>query len=80
MTDKTTNNFAIEWSEELCDWIMEKASEDELEPEVAVYGALAAAVVLARSVGMDDAAIQGQIKLMLEEEFPESMMDGPAAH
>ena len=75
MPDKTTNNFAIEWSEEVCDWIMEKASEDELDPEIAVYGALAAAVVLARSVGMDNAAINERIKLMLEEEFPESMMD-----
>ena len=75
MPDKTTNNFAIEWSEEVCDWIMEKASEDELDPEIAVYGALAAAVVLARSVGMDNADINERIKLMLEEEFPESMMD-----
>jgi hypothetical protein len=75
MTDKNTNNFAIEWSEDVCDWIMEKATEDELDPEVAVYGALAAAVVLARSVGMNDADINERIAIMLSEEFPESMME-----
>jgi len=74
MTDKTSNNFAIEWSEDICDWIMEGAEEQDIEPAVAVYSALAAAVVLARSVGMDDAAIRSQFDAMLETEFPESML------
>jgi len=74
MTDKTSNNFAIEWSEDICDWIMEAAEEQDIEPAVAVYSALAAAVVLARSVGMNDVAIRGQFDAMLETEFPESMV------
>ena len=74
MTDKTSNNFAIEWSEEICDWIMGKAEEQDVEPAVAVYGALAAAIVLARSVGMDDKAIQSQFDEILTNEFPESMV------
>ncbi len=74
MTDKTSNNFAIEWSEEICDWIMGKAEEQDVEPAVAVYGALAAAIVLARSVGMDDKAIRNQFDEILINEFPESMV------
>ena len=74
MADKTSNNFAIEWSEDICDWIMDAAEDQDIEPSVAVYGALAAAVVLARSVGMDDKAIRGQFDEMLENEFPESMV------
>lgn len=74
MTDKTSNNFAIEWSEEICDWIMGTAEEEDIEPAVAVYGALAAAVVLARSVGMDDKAIRSQFDEILINEFPESMV------
>lgn len=74
MTDKTTNNFAIEWSEDICDWIVEQADEDDIEPEVAVYAALAAAVVLARSVDMDDAAVRERFDKILSEEFPESML------
>ena len=74
MTDKTSNNFAIEWSEEICDWIMGTAEEQDIEPAVAVYGALAAAVVLARSVGMEDKAIRSQFDEILTNEFPESMV------
>jgi hypothetical protein len=74
MTDKTTNNFAIEWSEDICDWIVEQADEDDIEPEIAVYAALAAAVVLARSVDMDDAALRERFDKILGEEFPESML------
>jgi hypothetical protein len=74
MTDKKTNNFAIEWSEEICDWIIEQADEDDIEPEIAVYAALAAAVVLARSVDMDDVAIQSRFEVILKEEFPEAML------
>jgi hypothetical protein len=74
MTDKTSNNFAVEWSEEICDWIMEQANEDDIEPEVAVYGALAAAVVLARSVDMDDKALRARFDEIVEKEFPEAMM------
>jgi hypothetical protein len=74
MTDKTSNNFAIEWSEEICDWIMGTAEEQDIEPAVAVYGALAAAVVLARSVGMDNKAIRSQFDEILTNEFPESMV------
>jgi len=74
MTDKTTNNFAIEWSEEICEWIMEQADEGDVEPEVAVYGALAAAIVLARSADMDDQAIRGWFEEILTKEFPEAMM------
>ena len=78
MTDKTSNNFAVEWSEEICDWIIQKAEAEGIEPEVAAYGALAAAVVLARSIGMDDRAIRSQFDPILEVEFPESMMtDAP---
>jgi hypothetical protein len=74
MTDKTSNNFAVEWSEEICDWIMEQANEDDIEPEVAVYGALAAAVVLARSVDMDDKALRARFDEIVEKEFLEAMM------
>jgi hypothetical protein len=74
MTDKKTNNFAIEWSEEICDWIIEQADEDDIEPEIAVYAALAAAVVLARSVDMDDAAVRSRFEVILKEEFPEAML------
>ena len=76
MTDKTTNNFAIEWSEDICDWIVEQADEDDIEPEIAVYAALSAAVVLARSVDMDDAAVRERFDKILSEEFPESMLKG----
>jgi hypothetical protein len=74
MTDKKTNNFAIEWSEEICDWIIEQADEDDIEPEIAVYAALAAAVVLARSVDMDDVAVRSRFEVILKEEFPEAML------
>ncbi len=74
MTDKTSNNFAIEWSEEICDWIMGKAEEQDVDPAVAVYAALAASIVLARSVGMDDKAIRNQFDEILINEFPESMV------
>ena len=47
MTDKTSNNFAIEWSEDIVDWVIEAADEDDIEPEVAVFASLAAGVVLA---------------------------------
>jgi hypothetical protein len=39
------------------------------------YGALAASVVLARSVDMDDAAIREMFEKILTEEFPEKMME-----
>ena len=74
MNDKTSNNFAVSWSEEICDWIMEEAEGEDIDPEVAVYAALAAAVVLARSVGMDDLAISSRFKEILENEFPETML------
>ena len=74
MNDKTSNNFAVSWSEEICDWIMEEAEGEDIDPEVAVYAALAAAVVLARSVGMDDLAINSKFKHILENEFPEAML------
>ena len=54
--------------------LLEQADEDDIEPEVAVYAALAAAVVLARSVDMDDAAIRERFDKILKEEFPESML------
>ncbi len=74
MTDKTSNHFAIEWSEDICDAIMQQADDDAIEPEVAVYAALAAAVVLGRSVGMDDAALREQFEQMVTVEFPEAML------
>ncbi|MCP4002048.1 MAG: hypothetical protein GY727_14150 [Gammaproteobacteria bacterium] len=74
LSNKTTNNFAIEWSEDICDWIVEQADEEDIDPEVAVYAALAAAAVLARSVDMDDAAIRERFDKILSDEFPESML------
>lgn len=74
MNDKTSNNFAVSWSEEICDWIMEEAEGEDIDPEVAVYAALAAAVVLARSVGMDDVAIRSKFNDILQNEFPEAML------
>jgi len=53
---------------------MEEAEGEDIDPEVAVYAALAAAVVLARSVGMDDLAIRSRFKEILEKEFPEAML------
>jgi hypothetical protein len=80
MTDKTSNHFAVEWSEDICDWIMERADEDDIDPEVAVYAGLAAAVVLARSVGMDDEAISSSFDEILTVEFPESMLTDNDKH
>jgi hypothetical protein len=74
MTDKTSNHFAIEWSEDILDWILEAADQDDVEPEVAVYASLAAAIVLARSVEMDDAVIRGHFEEILTKEFPDGMM------
>ena len=74
MTDKTSNHFAIEWSEEICDAIMDQADTEEIEPEIAVYASLAAAVVLARSVGMADAELREQFEQMITVEFPEEML------
>lgn len=74
MTDKTSNHFAIEWSEDLVDWVIQAADEDDLEPEVAVYASLAAAVVLARSIELDDATIRANFEALLTEEFPAEMM------
>ncbi len=74
MNDKTSNNYAVAWSEEICEWIMQEAEGEELDPEVAVYAALAAAVVLARSVGMDDLAVRSRFNEILENEFPETML------
>jgi len=76
MTDKTTTDFAIEWSEDICDAIMAQAEDDNIEPEVAVYASLAASVVLARSVGMDDAAAREMFEQILTEDFPEEMLKG----
>jgi len=77
MNDKTSTNFAVTWSEDICDWIMQEAEGEDIDPEVAVYAALAAAVVLARSVGMGDAAIRSKFNEILETEFPESMLGNP---
>jgi hypothetical protein len=74
MTDKNSTNFAIDWSEDIVDWVIEAADEDDVEPEVAVYASLAAAVVLARSVEMDDQAIREHFEKMLTVEFPEGIM------
>lgn len=74
MTDKTTNHFAVAWSEDICDWILQEAEDEGIDPEVAVYAALAAAIVLARSVGMNDQAIRSRCNEILEKEFPESML------
>jgi len=74
MHDKTSNNYAVAWSEDICDWIMQEAEGEDIAPEVAVYAALAAAVVLARSVGMDDQAIRSRFNEILENEFPETML------
>ena len=74
MNDKTSNNFAVAWSEDICDWIMQEAEGEDIDPEVAVYAALAAAVVLARSVGMGDTAIRSKFNEILLHEFPESML------
>jgi len=76
MTDKTTTDFAIEWSEDICDAIMAQAEDDGIEPEVAVYASLAASVVLARSVGMDDEAAREMFDQILTEDFPEAMLKG----
>ena len=74
MNDKTSNHFAIDWSEEICDAIMQQADEEEIEPEVAVYASLAAAVVLGRSVGMNNADLREQFEQMIGVEFPEDML------
>jgi hypothetical protein len=75
MTDKTSNHFAIEWSEDIMDWVMQAAEQDDVEPEVAVYSTLAAAVVLARSVDMGDQAVRGHFEEILTKEFPAEMMN-----
>jgi hypothetical protein len=74
MNDKTSNNYAVAWSEDICDWIMQEAEGEDIDPGVAVYAALAAAVVLARSVGMDDAALRSRFDEILLNEFPETML------
>ncbi len=74
MNDKTSNHFAIDWSEEICDAIMQQADDEEIEPEVAVYASMAAAVVLGRSVGMTDADLREQFEQMITIEFPEAML------
>jgi hypothetical protein len=74
MTDKTSNHFAIEWSEDIMDWVMQAAEQDDVEPEVAVYSTLAAAIVLARSVDMGDQAVRGHFEEILMKEFPAEMM------
>ena len=76
MSDKTTNHFAIEWSEDIVDWVVQAADQDDVEPEVAVYASLAAAVVLARSVELDDKTIREQFETLLTEEFPADLMSG----
>jgi hypothetical protein len=76
MNDKTSNHFAIQWSEDICDWIMDQAEGEDIDPEVAVYAALAAAVVLARSVGMNDQPLRSKFNEILQDEFPESMLAG----
>ena len=74
MTDKTSNHFAIEWSEDIVDWVIQAADQDDLEPEVAVYASLAASLVLARSVGMKDQDIRRHFEELLTKELPEDMM------
>jgi len=74
MSEKTSNNFAIEWSEDITDWIISRAEDDDIDPEIATYSALAAAVVLARSIGMQDVDIRQQFETILLEEFPEDLM------
>ena len=74
MNDKMSNHFAIYRSEEICDAIMQQADEEEIEPEVAVYASLAAAVVLGRSVGMNNADLREQFEQMIGVEFPEDML------
>ena len=74
MTDKTSTNFAIKWSEDIVDWVIEAADEDDVEPEIAVFASLAAGVVLARSVEMNDQAIREHFEKILTVEFPEGIM------
>ena len=74
MSDKTSNLFAVEWSEDIVDWVIQAADQDEIEPEVATYASLAAAIVLARSIDMDDATIREQFETILTKEFPEEMI------
>ena len=74
MTDKTSNHFAIEWSEDILDWVIQAADQDDVEPEVAVYASLAASIVLARSIDLGDADIREQFEEILTEEVPEAMM------
>ena len=74
----TTNSdeFALEWSEDLCEAIIEQAEEDEVAPEVAFYAALAAAVVVGRSCGMKDDVVREQFERVLTVDFPEAMLKG----
>ena len=50
---------------------------DDVEPDIAIFATLAAAVVLARSVDMDDPAIRASFEQILTEEFPEALMKDP---
>ena len=65
--------FAVTWSEELCSWIVHKVGGDEVTPPAAVYGTLAAAVVLARAIGMRNGDIKEQFQQVLEQDFPEEL-------
>ena len=80
MSLKRNDRFAVAWSDDMCDWIVTKAQDEDIPVTKAVYGTLATAVVLARAIGMQDEAILERLHQILEDEFPEEMLHNTDLH
>lgn len=77
---KRDDRFAIAWSDDMCDWIVAKAHNEDIPVTKAVYGTLATAVMLARAIGMQDDAILERLNQILKDEFPEEMLHNTELH
>ena len=81
MTEKLSRQTSMVWSQDICAWIAKKAGAENISAPAAVHGALSAAIVLARAIGMNDKAIFERVADILDNEFPEdTIIEDKALH
>ena len=78
MDHKISNHFAVEWSQDIVDWVMQASEQDDVEPGIAIFATITAAIVIARSVDMDDQTIRAYFEQILTKEFPSDLK--PESH
>ena len=80
MSKKTSKQFKVDWSTEVCTWIANKAFDEGVEAPDAIEGTLAAAIVMARAIGLDDISILDRMAAILENDFPEPQEEPGPVH